>query len=220
MAERPDIKFCGLTRPADAELAASLGARYVGVILVGGPRLVTPARASLVFDAARGPERVAVVSLGAPADMAALGHAAGADILQLHADPTPELVRALREHWKGGIWAAVRLGGGRVPSVWSQLFGVADAVVTDTAVPSGLGGSGVRFDWAAHRALVEKSRVGGRFVLAGGLTPGNIPDAIRVLGPDVVDVSSGVEDMPGVKSPELMRAFSRAVASSSPTLQA
>ena len=136
MAERPDIKFCGLTRPADAELAASLGARYVGVILVGGPRLVTPARASLVFDAARGPERVAVVSLGAPADMAALGHATGADILQLHADPTPELVRALREHWKGGIWAAVRLGGGRVPSVWSQLFGVADAVVTEGAFRS------------------------------------------------------------------------------------
>ena len=98
---RPEVKFCGLTRPEDAALAASLAVDYVGVILVGGPRLLTPLRAREVLSAARGPKRVAVVRRADAATMASEGRAAGADILQVHADPTAGELRALRASWPG-----------------------------------------------------------------------------------------------------------------------
>lgn len=213
---RPEVKFCGLTRPGDAALAASLAADYVGVILVGGPRLLTLPRAHEVLSAARGPKRVAVVRRTDAATMASAGRAAGADILQVHADPTAGELRALRVAWPGGIWAVVRIKGTPDAGTLAELFATADAVVVDAAVAGGLGGSGQSFDWSAHAALLGGARTFGRLVLAGGLHSDNIPDAVCALAPDVVDVSSGVEDAPGLKSPDRMRAFARAVANLSP----
>ena len=214
---RPEIKFCGLTRHADAARAASLGASYVGVILVGGPRLVSPSVARDVFGAAAGPRRVAVVSLGPAEAMAAQGREATADILQLHADPSLDDVRALRAVWSGGIWAVTRLAAEAPRADLPALFSLTDAVVVDTMVSGGLGGSGQRFDWNRHAHAIASARGKGRLVLAGGLTSSNISEAVRALAPDVVDVSSGVEDAPGVKSPDRMLAFAEAVASSSPS---
>ena len=217
---RPEIKFCGLTRPADAAHAASLGAAYLGVILVGGPRLRSPAQARTLFDSALGPRRVAVVSLADADRMAAMGREASADILQLHADPSLEAIRALRRAWTGEIWAVVRLGAEAPRADLPALFAESDAVVVDTLVTGGLGGSGQRFDWNQHRAVLAQARGKGRLVLAGGLSSGNISEAVGALDPDVVDVSSGVEDAPGVKSPDRMQAFADAVATSSPSSRA
>ncbi len=211
-----EIKFCGLTRPDDAALAASLGASFVGAILVGGSRVLTPAAARDVLAAAVGPRRVAVVKLTTPDLMANQGRDAGADILQVHADPTLEQIRALRGAWNGDIWAVVRLGANPTRGDLADLFAAADAVLVDHLVASGLGGSGQRFDWNEHASTLSAARGKGRLVLAGGLTSDNISDAVRTLAPDVVDVSSGVEDAPGIKSPDRMRAFVRAVATSSP----
>ncbi len=217
---RPEIKFCGLTRPADAALAVSLGASYIGAILVGGPRRLSPVEARALFDSAPGPRRVAVVKLDEASVMAAAGREANADILQVHADPTLDQLRALRALWSGGIWPVVRLGADAPRTDLAALFDVSDAVVVDTLVPGGLGGSGQRFDWNQHRAILAQTRGNGRLVLAGGLTSDNISEAVRALVPDVVDVSSGVEDAPGQKSPVRMQAFAEAVATTSPSPRA
>ena len=216
MVERPEIKFCGLTRPEDAALAAALGARYVGAIMAGGPRTRMPEEARLVLAAGASAQRVVVVRLAEPGVMAEAARTVGADILQLHADPELSLVRALRREWTGGIWAVVRMGTMGLPGDLSALFEECDAVVLDTAVPSGLGGSGIAFDWASAAAPLRQARGRGRLVLAGGLHSGNISDAMRALDPDVLDVSSGIEESPGVKSPDRMRAFARAVATLTP----
>lgn len=215
-----EIKFCGLTRPADAALAASLGASFVGAILVGGPRALQATAAHDVLHAAVGPVRVAVVRVTEPDDMARQGREAGADVLQLHADPTLEQIRALRTVWSGGIWAVVRIGADETRGDLAELFATSDAVVVDALVPGGLGGSGRQFDWNQHASTLASARGKGRLVLAGGLTSDNISEAVRTLTPDVVDVSSGVEDAPGIKSPDRMRAFVRAVATFNPSSRA
>jgi phosphoribosylanthranilate isomerase len=97
-----------------------------------------------------------------------------------------------------------------VPAATPALFGAADAVVLDARVPGMLGGSGVTIPWAALREVLAPWRAGAPLVLAGGLTPQNLQEAIVALEPAVVDVSSGVEVAPGVKDHERMRAFQRA----------
>ena len=206
-----EIKFCGLTRPEDAARASELGARYAGVILADGPRLLPPARAREVLGAARGPLRVAVVGHGAPAVLAAQATAAGADIIQLHGDPTAADVAAIRRSFPGRIWAVVRVGDAGLPPGTAALFDSAHAVVLDAKVAGRLGGSGVRFDWDAVANALIPLRGRAALVLAGGLTADNIIEALDRLGPDVVDVSSGVESSPGVKDPERMRRFAHAV---------
>ena len=206
-----EVKFCGLTRPEDAVRAAELGARFVGVILAGGPRTLTLPQARSVLGAAHGPERVAVVGHGAPADLAAQATAAGADIVQLHGDPTDADIAAIRRSFGGRIWAVVRVGQTGLPPSTAAVFDAADAVVLDAHVPGRLGGTGVRFDWRAIADALSSLRGRARLVLAGGLTPDNIVEALDQLGPDVVDVSSGVESSPGVKDPDRMRRFAHAV---------
>jgi phosphoribosylanthranilate isomerase len=205
-------KICGLVRPADAACAATAGARYVGAILAGGPRLVTPADARRVFDAAGTATRVVVVGHEPVDDIVRHAMTAGADIIQLHGDPSARMVLDLRERWPGGIWAALRVP----PQAFdadraSALFAAADGVVLDAFVPGALGGTGVPIDWralagplAAIRAAESSTAL---LVLAGGLTPENVQSAIRLLDPDVVDVSSGVESAPGIKDHARVQRF-------------
>ncbi len=197
-------KICGLVRPEDASIAAAAGARYVGTILAGGPRLVTTAQARAVFEAAGTAIRVVVVGHEPVDDIVRLGMAAGADIIQLHGDPSPRLVEELRERWPGGIWAALRVPPGPFDDARAgALFAVADGVVLDALVPGSLGGTGVAIDWRALQAPLHRLRSAPEhaalLILAGGLTPENVQVGVRLLSPDVVDVSSGVELSPGVK---------------------
>lgn len=207
------IKFCGLTRPEDAELAASLGAGYAGVVFAGGPRMLTAAAARDVFDAAgRGVLRVGVFGAQSTEDVGALAADAGLDVVQLHGDPTAEVVHAVRARYAGVVWAVLRTSETLASERAAELFAAADAVLLDAHVPGALGGTGRVLAWEALRASVDGVRRGGTLVLAGGLTPSNVGTAIAALAPDVVDVSSGVEERPGVKDHSRMRAFAEAVA--------
>ena len=206
------VKICGLVRPLDAEAAAASGARYVGAILAGGPRLVTPAVARRVFDKAGTATRVVVVGHEPVDDIVRAAMASGADIVQLHGDPSARMVLDLRERWPGGIWAALRVP----PQSFDQeraaaLFAVADGVVLDAYVPGALGGTGVSIDWRALQAPLQVVRnhvdASALLVLAGGLTPENVRTGIRLLSPDVVDVSSGVELSPGIKDHARVQRF-------------
>lgn len=206
-----EVKFCGLTRPADAEQAAALGASYAGVIFAGGPRRLTPPQAAAVLGAAGTARRVGVFGAVAPGEIARTADQVGLDVVQLHGDPDAAAVAAVRRAFGGLVWAVARCEGARLPVATAELFATADAVVLDAKVPGMLGGTGVAVPWEEIAAAVGAARGAGRLVLAGGLTPENVAEAVGALAPDVVDVSSGVESAPGIKDHDRMRAFRRAV---------
>jgi phosphoribosylanthranilate isomerase len=208
----PEVKFCGLTRVEDAELASELGAAYIGVIFAGGPRTVPAPLAAGILRAGHSVRaRVGVFGAQTPAEIAAIATEVPLEVVQLHADPTPADVDALRRHWHGVIWAAVRIAGTDIPRGTADLFRAADAVVFDARVSGRLGGTGVPLAWARLRDGVDRLRARRPLVLAGGLTPENVAIAADALEPDVVDVSSGVERAPGIKDHARMRAFAMAV---------
>jgi phosphoribosylanthranilate isomerase len=217
----PAVKFCGLTRAQDAAEGARLGARYLGAIFAGGPRLVTAATAAQIFSAGRAaaalswqsiPRCVGVMGAQSPEEIAALVEEAGLDAVQLHDDPTAEHVARVRRATSKEVWAVLRVEGTALPPNAAELFATADAVVLDARVNGRLGGTGVALDWHALAAATDALRGATRLVLAGGLTPANVREAAETLSPDVVDVSSGVEEVPGQKDHELMRAFAAGAA--------
>ena len=215
---RVDVKFCGLTRAADAALGAALGASYLGVVFAESRRRVDTAAARAVFAPLQNgsaPRRVGVFGAVAADEIARTAQDIPVDVVQLSGDPSAADVVKLRELFAGEIWATRRIAGGTVPPDLEELAGVADRVLLD-ARPTGsaaLGGTGSTFDWEALAPHIAPLRSSMRLVVAGGLTPGNVGRAIELLAPNVVDVSSGVEKAPGIKDEQLMRAFVRAAAS-------
>ncbi len=211
-----EIKFCGLTRLADVELAAELGASYVGAVFAESPRRVTAEHARRVFEGARRAGRVGVFGDQAVTDIARTAGAAHLDVVQLHGAPTPQKVSAVKAATGLETWVAIRIPNMLPESDLNSLISSADAVLFDTRVDGVLGGTGRVFDWGLLTDLLDRHRRDGmRVVLAGGLTPALVPGAIAAVRPAIVDVSSGVEAGPGVKDHDLMRAFVAAVGSAS-----
>ena len=204
-----EVKFCGLARPEDAAEAVRLGAGYVGVIFAGGPRLLAPDRARAVLgDVAPDVRRVGVFGSASPAIIARVVEDVGLDIVQLHSDPDVEAVLRTREATGRPVWAALRIPGTAIPSGAAGLFAEADGVVLDAHVADALGGTGIALPWAELAGALREMRRGrARLILAGGLTAMNVGEAVRLLAPDVVDVSSGVESAPGIKDHQRMRDF-------------
>lgn len=211
------IKFCGVTRGSDAAQAAALGASHIGVILTESPRRMTPLQARAVFAAAPGPRRVGVFRHLPLSDLLNDASAADLEVLQLHGRFTPDEMALLREGFDGELWSVIPMDGRHpgIPENWLDLADITDALVLDTSVRGMTGGTGATFDWKAAEPFVREAATRTTIVLAGGLTPSNVADAIRTLAPGVVDVSSGVETAPGVKDPALMRAFADAVRAAS-----
>ena len=208
----PDIKFCGMMREQDVDAAVALGARYVGVIFAGGPRMLSVERAgALLRRVPSGVGRVGVFGDAEPRTLGDIAREIGLDVMQLHADPTEEAVTRARDVFPGEVWAALRIRGGSLPASARQLFRVADAVVLDAYAPGSLGGTGLALPWPELTEAVAVLRGAGRLVLAGGLRPDTVSEAVRALRPEVVDVSSGVESAPGVKDHAKLRAFRDAV---------
>jgi phosphoribosylanthranilate isomerase len=212
-----EVKFCGLMRAGDAELAATLGAAYVGVIFAGGPRRLDASAARAVLDGARvangsAPRRVGVFGAQSADEIAALAAEASLDVAQLHGASHATLVAALRARFGGEIWRVLRVGDLIADGALRDAAAGVDAVLVDALVPGVLGGSGTAVDWARLRREIELGGRPARLVLAGGLHPGNVEEAIGLVGPDVVDVSSGVETAPGIKDHVKMRAFAHAAA--------
>ena len=202
------VKFCGMTRPVDAALAAEIGANYVGVVFADGPRRVDATKARQILDAAGGSvKRAGVFGTNDPEEIASAAELARLDVVQLHADPSISDVKALRGKFRGEIWAAIRIAGTHIPGDAELLFDSADAIVLDARSDKRLGGTGQALPWGELALDLAHDRGSAAVVLAGGLKPDNVAGAIRTLGPDVVDVSSGIESSPGVKDPWLMREF-------------
>lgn len=207
----PAVKVCGLTRHQDAAVAVDAGARYLGVILApGGKRTVTPEAASVIFNDL--PAQRAGVFVNATADeLRRAASAARLDVLQLHGDEPPELADALRREGFT-VWKAVRPRSGDEFARAAVLYaGAVDALLVDGFSADARGGTGTAFPWREVADRIAALGIGVAIVAAGGLRPQNVAEAARILHPDVVDVSSGVESAPGIKDAEAVRAFVSAV---------
>jgi phosphoribosylanthranilate isomerase len=203
-----------MTRAEDAREAAALGASYVGVIFAGGPRQVTIDRAATVLGGLpRSVRRVGVFSNEHDEIIGDSARELGLHAVQLHGDCDTHDIEALRRRFKGEVWAVLRIADGRLPPRAAELADTADALLLDAKVPGKLGGTGVTLPWEELRDQLARFRAAGRakLVLAGGLRAENVIEAIRLLRPEIVDVSSGVETAPGIKDHARMRAFRDAV---------
>ncbi|HSN90092.1 MAG TPA: phosphoribosylanthranilate isomerase [Anaeromyxobacteraceae bacterium] len=195
------VKICGLRRPEDARAAVRAGADALGFnFWPGSRRYLPPAEAGRIVR--RLPPFVAAVGVFVNAireEIAAAVLASGVGVVQLHGDERPEscldlpvrVVKAVRVASESDVLA---LEAFRDAGVGTFLL---------DAPSAGYGGSGARFDWA----LASAAKRWGRVILAGGLDPGNVAEAIRAVRPWGVDVASGVEAAPGVKDAGLMERF-------------
>lgn len=218
----PDVqvKICGLTRPADAEYAAAAGADYLGCVLVpSSPRAVDAERARGVSSAAPGVPLVLVVAGLGVTELEAAATVAGASVLQLHGDETPDLVRALRSRGPWRVWKGVRVrDAASAREALDRWGGIVDGILLDGWAPHQLGGTGTPFPWEEVASLRPAVPEGTLLIAAGGLKPENVGRAVSLLRPDVVDVSSGVESTPGVKDPARVREFVLRARTPTPTL--
>ncbi|WP_158965610.1 phosphoribosylanthranilate isomerase [Chachezhania sediminis] len=202
------VKICGLSDAATLFAAVDAGAAYVGfVFFPKSPRCVTPELAAEL--AAQVPPGVCKVALTVnmdPAELEGLAARVPLDMLQLHGSESPEQVVEVRARTGLPVMKAVGVAEAadlaRLESYWP----VADQILVDAKPPKGAdlpGGNGLAFDWQ----LLVKRRWPVPWMLAGGLTADNVAEAIRLTGAKQVDVSSGVEGAPGVKSIDRIRAF-------------
>ena len=206
----PDVKICGLTRAVDAEAADAAGATYLGVIFAGGPRMRSPADARAVL-AGRRARKVGVFAEQEPAEIAEIASTVMLDVVQLHGVRSVERIAAVRAATGLEIWAGVRTSDGVLGEEVDALAEAADALLVDSLVHGHLGGTGIEIPWLALGESLDEMPIGVRVVLAGGLTPENVGEAIEYVAPSIVDVSSGVESAPGIKDHTLIRAFIAAV---------
>jgi len=215
-----EIKFCGMTRAEDACAAAALGASYVGVIFAGGPRRLTVESAAVVLhDVPKSVRRVGVFADASHEVIAESARRLALGVVQLHTDCDAAAVTRIRGAFGGEIWGVLRLATASIPDFAAELFAAADAVLLDARVPGKLGGTGVTLPWRElaeqlSRLRAKREKGGGgsaKLVLAGGLNAENVTEPIRLLRPEIVDVSSGVETAPGIKDHARMRAFRDAV---------
>lgn len=206
--DRVAVKICGLKTLADVEAVAAAGAAYAGLnFFPKSPRYLTLDQARLLALAA--PPGLAKVALTVDADDATLDAIAEAmplDMLQLHGHESPDRVAAVRARYGLPVMKVVGVADeGDLAALFDHAT-IADQIMVDAKPPKGAvlpGGNGVAFDWR----LVAGRRWLRPWMLAGGLTPLNVAEAIRLTGARQVDVASGVESAPGVKDHARIAAF-------------
>jgi phosphoribosylanthranilate isomerase len=201
------VKICGITKLEDARLAAELGAHAIGLNFhPESPRCLSPAAAAELVR--RIPPFVATVGIfvnWVAEPVIALCQALGLSSAQLHGDELPQVVERVARLLP--VIKALRIGQGSNAPEFSR-FRAASAFLLDTPVAGHYGGTGTTGNWHAARTAAQTQRI----ILAGGLTPENVGEAIRIVRPYAVDVASGVEARPGRKDPAKMRTFFEEVA--------
>ncbi|MEI9415836.1 phosphoribosylanthranilate isomerase [Mesorhizobium sp. Cs1321R2N1] len=207
-----DIKICGLK--TDLAMAAALagGASHVGFIFFPkSPRYVEPVEAGRLREAARGKALAVAVTVDASDTVLdEIVEKMQPDMLQLHGSETPERVTELKARHGLPVMKALPLSEAADLDRMRPFVGVADRFLFDAKPPKGSelpGGNGVAFDWRILAGL----DAGIDYMLSGGLNAANIGDALRLANPPAIDISSGVESVPGVKDPALIEQFFRAV---------
>ena len=194
------VKICGITREADAQAAADAGADAVGLVFhPASPRCVSLAMAASIVRML-GPF-VTTVGLfvdAAPDRVREVLARTGIHLLQLHGNETPDYCAQFGVPYI----KALRMAPGLDPVAAAAGYPAAAGLLFDAWDPLVAGGTGASFDWSRLPALRQRP-----LILAGGLAPANVAEAVRQVRPYAVDVSSGVEVVPGIKDPRLIRDF-------------
>ena len=208
------IKICGIMNPSDGASAAAAGASYLGVVFAESARTVTGERARAIVAAASGIPVIGVFSEQSPGEILHICGWVGLRGAQLHGPYSRSDAAQLR-HAGLEVWRVVRIA---VPMDLERLEDAtadSDVVLVEPRVPHAKGGAGVALGLAVAREA--RFRLAGHpMALAGGLTPETVSEALSLIRPDIVDVSSGVEDRPGVKSSDKITRFVEAVLAGSP----
>jgi phosphoribosylanthranilate isomerase len=208
-------KICGLNDPVAVRAAVDGGAAFIGLVFYPpSPRAVTPDEAAAL--AALAPAGVGKVGLFVDADDDAIDAVLASvplDMLQLHGGESPERVAGLRARTGLKVMKVIKVAGAADLESAPDWYDVADWLMFDARPPRDMknalpGGNALVFDWL----LLKDWEFPLPWMLAGGLDAGNVAEAVRLAGARYVDTSSGVEDKPGVKSPEKIRQFLKAVA--------
>lgn len=202
------VKICGLRTPADVAAVAQAGAAYVGLnFFPRSPRFVSLDLArELALAAPPGLAKVALTVDADDATLDAITEAMPLDMLQLHGHETPDRVAEVRERYGLPVMKVIGVQDEGDLASLIDFSLVSDQIMIDAKAPKGAvlpGGNGVAFDWR----LVAQRRWLRPWMLAGGLTPQNVAEAIRLTGARQVDVASGVESAPGVKDHARIAAF-------------
>ncbi len=199
------VKICGITTEAGMDAAVAAGADWVGLnFFPASPRHVTPAQAASLAARPGVPIRVGLFVKATDAEIAAVLEAVPLDILQVY-DDAPRAA-AIRARFSRPVWRAV---GVATEADLPREAGGVDGFVIEAKAPPGAtrpGGNAVSFDWP----ILAGWHAPAPWLLAGGLAPGNVAEAIRATGATAVDVASGVEREKGVKDPALVAAFVQA----------
>ena len=208
----PLIKICGINSPDALDAALAAHADFIGLVFFAkSPRHLDPAQAAAL--AARAAGRVTVVGLmvdPTPDYLAQVLSTVALDVIQMHGRETPEQVAATAARHGVPVWKALGVKARADLAAADRFAGAAARVLFDAKPPEGAdlpGGNGLRIDWAVLKGV----RPALPWMLAGGLDPDNVAEAIAITGAPAVDVSSGVESAPGVKDPARIHAFCQAV---------
>lgn len=202
------VKICGLRTTDHVAVAADAGAAYIGLVFFPkSPRHVTLSEArQLALSAPVGLAKVALVVNPTDAALEAMLAEVPIDILQLQGAETPDRVAEIRDRTGLPVMKAVGIADAEDLEAINRYASVADQLLIDAKPPRNAtlpGGNGLAFDWR----LLQGRRWPVPWMLAGGLTSDNVAEAIALTGAQQVDVSSGVEQTPGMKDPERIRAF-------------
>jgi phosphoribosylanthranilate isomerase len=192
------VKICGITDSKDALMAVELGAGALGFIFAYSPRRISPQKARDIINAI--PPFVKTVGVFVNEDPAVIRdvrHYCGLDLVQLHGDESPDLCDELMPY----TIKALRIKAESSLRMAQAYRGKVRALLLDTYSKSQAGGTGKTFDW---QLAIKIKKLGIPIILAGGLGPSNIDDAISAVRPYAVDVNSGVEKHPGKKSHTLI----------------
>ncbi len=207
----PDVsvKICGLTAPDHVRAAVDAGARYLGFnFFAKSPRYVSPQQAAeLATHVPAGVAKVALVVNAPDEVLDDITQNAPFDILQLHGGESIERVQQIKDRYGLPVMKVIGVADEADLAAIDAFSDVADQLLIDAKPPKNAvlpGGNGLAFDW---RLLAGRKYWRKPWMLAGGLTPDNVAEAIRMTGARQVDVASGVESAPGVKDAALMKAF-------------
>jgi phosphoribosylanthranilate isomerase len=205
------IKICGLRTTQALDVALHAGADMVGfVFFPASPRHVDDTTARLLGTRVKGRALKVALSVDADDEMLAANIAAvSPDLLQLHGNESPKRVLAVKSRFRLPVIKAIAVGSRDDLACVPEYAEVADRLIFDAQAPRDAtrpGGLGKTFEWRLLKNLAPRVPL----MLSGGLTPDNVAEAIAITGAGGVDVSSGVERVPGEKDADLMRAFIRA----------
>jgi phosphoribosylanthranilate isomerase len=204
-----DVKICGIRTPEALNASVEAGARAVGFVFYPpSPRALT---ADIAADLARvlptGTRSVGLFVNATDEQIAGVTARVPLDLLQLHGDETPRRVAEIRGRFGTQVMKAIRVATFADLAPLPDYESVADWILFDAKPPKNVtalpGGTGIAFDWQ----LLQRVKINKPWMLSGGLTAENLVEAVSLTGAKMVDVSSGVEDHPGMKSVARIRAF-------------